>query len=157
MRKELIDRCLKWKTILKNLKHLKQRMKNSRTFSAPCFQKSLDIISSVVNQVRKILVDCLIEFSSAQHMVWTAGNVTRSTANIARQDGKMKTITLQIRDEDVYQVIVDELKDVYISEAQFADTVLEPEYELLKAIQNVLAYYMTEEELELWNNKEIRN
>ena len=67
----------------------------------------------------------------------------------------MKTITLQV--EDVFQIIVDELKDVYISEAQFADTVLEPEYELLKAIQNVLAYYMTEEELELWNNKEIRN
>ena len=68
----------------------------------------------------------------------------------------MKTITLQIRDEDVYQVIVDELKDAY-QRVDCSDTVLEPEYELLKAIQNVLAYYMTEEELELWNNKEIRN
>ena len=68
----------------------------------------------------------------------------------------MKTITLQV--EDVFQIIVDELKDVYISEAQFADTVLQTtDYELLKALQTVLAYYMTVEELELWNNKEIRN
>ena len=91
---------------------------------------------------------------------------TRSMANIARQDGKMKTITLQIRDEDVYQVIVDELKDVYQRNNQFDrvdcyDTVLEPEYELLKAIQTVLAYYMTVEELELWNtdyvSEEVQN
>jgi len=74
-------------------------------------------------------------------------------ANIARQDGKMKTITLQV--EDVYQVIVDELKDVY--QRNCSDTVIEPEYELLKAIQTVLAYYMTAEEFELWNNKEIGN
>ena len=33
---------------------------------------------------------------------------TKRMANIARQDGKMKTITLQV--EDVDQVIVDELK-----------------------------------------------
>lgn len=62
----------------------------------------------------------------------------------------MKTITLQIRDEDVFQIIVDELKDVYINEAQFADTVLEPEYELLKALQTVLAYYMTHDDYEKW-------
>ena len=63
----------------------------------------------------------------------------------------MKTITLQIRDEDVFQIIVDELKDVYISEAQFADTVLQTtDYELLKAIHIVLAYYMTHDDYEKW-------
>ena len=82
---------------------------------------------------------------------------TKRMANIARQDGKMKTITLQV--EDVYQVIVDELKDAYQTNNQFdrvdcSDTVLEPEYELLKAIQTVLAYYMTAEEFELWNDYE---
>ena len=41
----------------------------------------------------------------------------------------MKTITLQV--EDVYQVIVDELKDVYQRDrVDCSDTVLEPEYEL---------------------------
>jgi hypothetical protein len=38
-----------------------------------------------------------------------------------------------------------------------SDTVLEPDYELLKAIQTVLEYYMTAEELELWNNYEKNN
>jgi len=93
-------------------------------------------------------------------MVWMDFKFTKRMANIARQDGKMKTITLQV--EDVDQVIVDELKDAYQRNNQFdrvdcSDTVLEPEYELLKAIQTVLAYYMTAEELELWNNKEIGN
>jgi hypothetical protein len=35
-----------------------------------------------------------------------------------------------------------------------SNDVLEPDYELLKAIQTVLEYYMTTEELELWNNNE---
>ena len=85
---------------------------------------------------------------------------TKRMANIARQDGKMKTITLQV--EDVDQVIVDELKDAYLRNDKFdrvdcSDTVLEPDYELLKAIQTVLEYYMTAEEIELWNNYEKNN
>jgi len=65
----------------------------------------------------------------------------------------MKTITLQV--EDVDQVIVDELKDAYQRNNQFdrvdcSDTVLEPDYELLKAIQTVLAYYMTHDDYEEW-------
>ena len=81
-------------------------------------------------------------------------------ANIARRDGKMKTITLQV--EDVDQVIVDELKDAYQRNNKFdrvdcSDTVLEPDCELLKAIQTVLEYYMTAEEIELWNNKEMKS
>tara|TARA_R110000772_G_scaffold25916_1_gene67280 strand:- start:114 stop:350 length:237 start_codon:yes stop_codon:yes gene_type:complete len=69
----------------------------------------------------------------------------------------VKTITLQV--EDVDQVIVDELKDAYQRNNKFdrvdcSDTVLEPDYELLKAIQTVLEYYMTAEEIELWNDYE---
>ena len=69
----------------------------------------------------------------------------------------MKTITLQV--EDVDQVIVDELKDAYHSNSKFdridcSDDVIEPDYKLLKAIQTVLEYYMTAEELELWNDYE---
>ena len=65
----------------------------------------------------------------------------------------MKTITLQV--EDVDQVIVDELKDAYQRNNKFdrvdcSDTVLEPDYELLKAIQTVLAYYMTHDDYEEW-------
>jgi hypothetical protein len=72
----------------------------------------------------------------------------------------MKTITLQV--EDVDQVVIDELKDAYHSNNKFdridcSDDVIEPDYKLLNAIQTVLAYYMTAEELELWNNKEIGN
>ena len=64
----------------------------------------------------------------------------------------MKTITLQV--EDVYQVIVDELKDVYQRDrVDCSDTVLEPEYELLKAIQTVLAYYMTHDDYEEWDQQ----
>ena len=73
-------------------------------------------------------------------------------ANISHRDGKMKTITLQV--EDVYQVIVDELKDVYQRDrVDCSDTVLEPEYELLKAIQTVLAYYMTHDDYEEWDQQ----
>jgi hypothetical protein len=69
----------------------------------------------------------------------------------------MKTITLQV--EDVDQVIVDELKDAYLRNNKFDQvdcsyTMLEPDYELLKAIQTVLEYYMTAEEIELWNDYE---
>ena len=65
----------------------------------------------------------------------------------------MKTITLQV--EDVDQVIVDELKDAYHSNNRFdridcSDTVLEPDYELLKAIQTVLEYYMLRSEWLEW-------
>ena len=65
----------------------------------------------------------------------------------------MKTITLQV--EDVDQVIVDELKDAYQRNNKFdrvdcSDTVLEPDYELLKAIQTVLAYYMPHKDYEEW-------
>jgi ABC-type uncharacterized transport system auxiliary subunit len=65
----------------------------------------------------------------------------------------MKTITLQV--EDVDQVIVDELKDAYQRNNKFdrvdcSDTVLEPDYELLKAIQTVLEYYMLRSEWLEW-------
>jgi hypothetical protein len=68
----------------------------------------------------------------------------------------MKTITLQV--EDVYQIIINELKDAYLSNDRFdkvdcSDTVLDPDYELLQAIQTVLEYYMTGEEIKLWNEK----
>jgi hypothetical protein len=67
----------------------------------------------------------------------------------------MKTITLQV--EDVDQVIVDELKDAYQRNNKFdrvdcSDTVLEPDYELLKAIQTVLEYYMTMK-IRWWKDK----
>ena len=78
---------------------------------------------------------------------------TKKMANIAHQDGKMKTITLQV--EDVDQVIVNELKDAYQKNNKFdrvdcSDTVLEPDYELLKAIQTVLEYYMLRSEWLEW-------
>ena len=65
----------------------------------------------------------------------------------------MKTITIQV--EDVDQVIVDELKDAYQRNNKFdrvdcSDTVLEPDYELLKAIQTVLEYYMLRSEWLEW-------
>ena len=65
----------------------------------------------------------------------------------------MKTITLQV--EDVDQVIVNELKDAYQKNNKFdrvdcSDTVLEPDYELLKAIQTVLEYYMLRSEWLEW-------
>jgi hypothetical protein len=65
----------------------------------------------------------------------------------------MKTITPQV--EDVDQVVIDELKDAYHSNNRFdridcSDTVLEPDYELLKAIQTVLEYYMPRSEWLEW-------
>ena len=57
----------------------------------------------------------------------------------------MKTITLRVEDCD--QVVIDDLIDSYHRINQFdkvdcSDDVLEPDYELLKAIQIVLEYYM---------------
>ena len=68
----------------------------------------------------------------------------------------MKTITLQV--EDVDQIIINDLKDAYLSNDRFdkvdcSDDVLDPDYELLQAIQTVLEYYMTGEEIKLWNEK----
>ena len=65
----------------------------------------------------------------------------------------MKTITLRVEDCD--QVVIDELKDAYRMNKRFdkvdcSDDVLEPDYELLKAIQTVLAYYMVHEDYEEW-------
>ena len=72
---------------------------------------------------------------------------------MTHQDGNMKTITPQV--EDVDQVVIDELKDAYHSNNRFdridcSDTVLEPDYELLKAIQTVLEYYMPRSEWLEW-------
>ncbi len=69
----------------------------------------------------------------------------------------MKSVTLQV--EDVDQVVIDELKDAYQRNNKFdrvdcSDTVLEPDYELLKAIQTVLEYYMSADEIKVWNENE---
>ena len=60
--------------------------------------------------------------------------------------------------EDVDQVVINELKDAYLlnnrlDKVDCSNTELEPDYEVLKAIQTVLEYYMTAEELKLWNEK----
>ena len=65
----------------------------------------------------------------------------------------MKTITLQVEDCD--NIVIDELKDAYQMNNKFdkvdcSDDVLEPDYELLKAIQTVLAYYMSHTDYEEW-------
>jgi len=65
----------------------------------------------------------------------------------------MKTITLRV--EDVDQVVIDDLEDAYYRNNQFdkvdcSDDVLEPDYELLKAIQTVLAYYMPHGDYKEW-------
>lgn len=65
----------------------------------------------------------------------------------------MKTITLKVEDCD--EVVIDELIDSYHMNNQFdkvdcSDDILEPDYELLKAIQTVLAYYMPQEDYEEW-------
>ena len=49
--------------------------------------------------------------------------------------------------EDCDQVVIDELMDTYhrinkFDKVDCSDDVLEPDYELLKAIQTVLEYYM---------------
>jgi hypothetical protein len=65
----------------------------------------------------------------------------------------MKTITLRVEDCD--QVIIDELKDAYnmnngFDKVECSNDVLEPDYELLKAILTVLAYYMPQQDYEEW-------
>ncbi len=65
----------------------------------------------------------------------------------------MKTITLRVEDCD--QVVIDELMDTYhrinkFDKVDCSDDVLEPDYELLKAIQTMLAYYMIHEDYEEW-------
>ena len=54
------------------------------------------------------------------------------------------------------KTVINELKEAYRINNQFnridcSDDVIEPEYELLDAIQTVLEYYMTSEELAEWN------
>ena len=65
----------------------------------------------------------------------------------------MKTITLRVEDCD--QIVIDELKDAYRMNNRFdridcSNDVLEPDFELLKAIQTVLAYYMVHEDYQEW-------
>ncbi len=80
----------------------------------------------------------------------------------------MKTITLRV--EDVEQVVIDELIDCYdmnnqfdkvddlsngdleyiTGSVEFTGYLREPDYELLKAIQTVLAYYMPHKDYEEW-------
>lgn len=62
----------------------------------------------------------------------------------------MRTITLQV--EHVDQIIIDDLKDVYLS-SPTGNGKFDRDYELLKAIQTILGYYMTAEELDLWNDR----
>lgn len=65
----------------------------------------------------------------------------------------MKTITLRVEDCD--DLVIDALKDAYHMNNQYSqpyqsNDVLEPDYELLKAIQTVLAYYMVHEDWSEW-------
>jgi hypothetical protein len=65
----------------------------------------------------------------------------------------MKTITLRVEDCD--QVVIDSLKDSYHRDNRFdkvgwSNDILEPDYELLKAILTVLAYYMPHKDYEEW-------
>jgi hypothetical protein len=65
----------------------------------------------------------------------------------------MKTITLNVEDCD--DIVIDALKDAYRMNNRFdkvdcSDDVLEPDYELLNAIQTVLAYYMWHDDYEEW-------
>jgi len=65
----------------------------------------------------------------------------------------MKTITLRV--EDCEQIVIDDLMDSYHRNNRFdkvdcSNDVLEPDYELLKAILTVLAYYMPHKDYEEW-------
>jgi len=65
----------------------------------------------------------------------------------------VKTITLNVEDCD--DIVIDALKDAYRMSNQYdqpyqSDDVLEPDYELLKAIQTVLSYYMVHEDWSEW-------
>lgn len=59
---------------------------------------------------------------------------------------RMKTITLRVEDCD--DIVIDALKDAYCMSNQF--DVFEPDYELLKAIQTVLEYYMVHDDWSEW-------
>jgi len=77
--------------------------------------------------------------------------VEKLIASLRRNE--MKTITLRVEDCD--QVVIDDLMDSYRMNNQFdkvdcSDDVLEPDYELLKAIQTVLAYYMVHKDWSEW-------
>jgi len=66
---------------------------------------------------------------------------------------RMKTITLRVEDCD--QVVIDDLMDSYHRNNRFdkvdcSDDLIDPDYELLKAIQTVLAYYMVHEDYQEW-------
>ncbi len=71
----------------------------------------------------------------------------------------MKTITLKVENCD--QVIIDELKDSYhmfnqLDKAVCSNDVIKPDkpdYELLKAIQTVLEYYMPHDDWLEWVEK----
>ena len=79
----------------------------------------------------------------------------------------MKTITLRVEDCD--QVVIDELKDSYQMHNQCkgytshkwgglflddgSDDILEPDFELLKAILTVLEYYMPPDDYKEWVEK----
>lgn len=57
------------------------------------------------------------------------------------------------------QIVIEELKVAYRSNNKFdrvdcSDSVFDPDYELLNAIQTVLNYYTTPEEQELWDKEE---
>ena len=65
----------------------------------------------------------------------------------------MKTITLRVEDCD--GIVIDALKDAYRMNNRFdkvdcSDDVLEPDYNLLKAIQTVLEYYMPHADWSEW-------
>jgi hypothetical protein len=65
----------------------------------------------------------------------------------------MKTITFRVEDCD--QVVIDDLIYSYhlnnrFNKIDLSDDVLEPDYELLKSILTVLAYYMIHEDYEEW-------
>jgi hypothetical protein len=67
----------------------------------------------------------------------------------------MKTITLRVEDYQTDDIVIADLKDSYHLNNRFgkvdcSDDVLEPDYELLKAIQTVLAYYMPHADWSEW-------
>lgn len=70
----------------------------------------------------------------------------------------MKTITLRVEDCDqvvIDDLVINDLKDSYHRDnkfdiSNFSNDVLEPDFELLKAILTVLAYYMPYEDYEEW-------
>lgn len=65
----------------------------------------------------------------------------------------MKTITLKVDDCD--QIVIDDLKESFrmnnrIEKIELSDMTMDPDYELLKAIQTVLAHYMPYQDYEEW-------